>query len=201
MEFFPFLIFTVGHSSHSWGDFLSLLQAHDVTKIIDVRSRPMSRFAHFNRPELTRRLGDAGIAYRFSGDVLGGRPAHGAADYEAMATAVAYRAGVTDVVCEAVEDRLALMCSEHDPLMCHRCLLVARSLSAFRDAPVLHILRDGTLETQQEAEDRLLRLTRQTDADLFGTREQRLAIAYRMQNHRLWGIHRRSGGGAGKSRR
>jgi len=76
--------------------------------------------------------------------------------------------------------RPVLLCSEHEPLQCHRCLLVGRRLFE-RGVDVEHILRDGRIEPHAEAEDRLLKLTRQTENDLFASREQRLAVAYRNQ--------------------
>jgi hypothetical protein len=58
------------------------------------------------------------------------------------------------------------VCSEHEPLSCHRCLLVGRRLAA-RGNDLAHILRDGTIEPNTATGERLLALTRQTDADLF----------------------------------
>ena len=75
---------------------------------------------------------------------------------------------------------ICLMCAEREPLECHRCLLVARSL-AERGLAVGHILYDGAIEAQAATERRLLALTGE-DCDLFtpGQRE-RLATAYRQQ--------------------
>jgi hypothetical protein len=72
------------------------------------------------------------------------------------------------------------MCAEREPLECHRCLLVARSL-AERGLAVGHILYDGAIEAHAETERRLLALTGE-GCDLFtpGQRE-RLASAYRQQ--------------------
>jgi uncharacterized protein (DUF488 family) len=78
-----------------------------------------------------------------------------------------------------------MMCSEHEPLTCHRCLLVGRRLVE-RCVDVAHILRNGRIEPHAETEDRLLKLTRQTESDLFASRADRLARAYRNQNLKLW---------------
>jgi hypothetical protein len=70
------------------------------------------------------------------------------------------------------------MCSEADPLECHRCLLVARAL-AEEGADVRHILASGPIITHAETEDRLLQLQNLAEAGLFASREERLAEAYR----------------------
>ena len=70
------------------------------------------------------------------------------------------------------------MCAEREPLDCHRCLLVARSL-AERGLTIGHILHDGTVEPHGATERRLLALTGASD-DLFVTgQDERLAAAYR----------------------
>ena len=70
------------------------------------------------------------------------------------------------------------MCAEREPLDCHRCLLVARSL-AERGLTIGHILHDGTVEPHAVTEERLLALTGASD-DLFVTgQDERLAAAYR----------------------
>jgi uncharacterized protein (DUF488 family) len=70
------------------------------------------------------------------------------------------------------------MCSEREPLDCHRCLLVARALAA-RGASIGHILYDGAIEPHATTEQRLLQLA-DADNDLFVSgQHDRLAAAYR----------------------
>jgi uncharacterized protein (DUF488 family) len=103
----------------------------------------------------------------------------GVADYEKMAAAPEFRLGLARLSEAAAERTLAMMCSEADPLECHRCLLVARAL-AEEGADVRHILASGAIMTHAEAEDRLLALENLIEADLLATsREERLARAYR----------------------
>ena len=71
------------------------------------------------------------------------------------------------------------MCSEADPLDCHRCLLVARALAG-GGIDIGHILASGTIMPHAEAEDRLLQLAELAEAGLLlSAREDRLAEAYR----------------------
>ena len=70
-------IWTVGHSSHDWPDFKRKIAEADINAVADVRSRPVSRFAHFNREQLKSRLNASRIEYFFFGLELGGRPPTG----------------------------------------------------------------------------------------------------------------------------
>ncbi len=183
-------ILTIGHSNHTAERFLELLAGAGISLLVDVRSIPHSRWVpHFSRPRLQALLGEAGIAYEFQGDALGGRPARpelfrdGVADYERMAAEPEFRAGLARVRAAAAERRLALMCAERDPLDCHRALLVGRAL-AETGATVTHILADGAQEPQAALEERLLRLAGHDTPDLLAPREARLDAAYRARARR-----------------
>ena len=68
-------IFNVGHSTHSLETFLDLLQSHKIDVLLDVRSKPFSRFSpQFNKEELEKAVRARGIKYLFLGKELGGRP-------------------------------------------------------------------------------------------------------------------------------
>ncbi len=189
------LVWTVGHSNLEWTQFEQLLAATDINALADVRSWPSSRSPHFSRPALKARLNASGVAYVYLGLELGGRPRNGvAADYEAMARQPLFLEGLSKVEAIASRARLALMCSEHEPLTCHRCLLVGRRLVE-HGVEVAHILRDGRIESHEQTEERLLKLNRQSERDLLASRDERLARAYVIQNQRLWR------GGAIKQRR
>jgi uncharacterized protein (DUF488 family) len=181
----PGMLLTIGHSTHTYDRFLELLTGAGVTAVGDVRTSPRSRHSpQFNRETLVAKLRADGIAYSFVGEELGGRPRDrqyyrdGIADYERMATAAAFRLGLKRVLDGAIKYRIALMCAEQDPLDCHRCLLVARALDE-GGARVGHILPDGRILSQAEVEDRLLTLSKRGQDDLFASRKELLAAAYR----------------------
>jgi len=178
-------VLTIGHSTHPQERFIALLRGAGVTAVADVRTAPYSRYSpQFNRDHLRAELDRAGIAYVFLGRELGGRPAardfycDGVADYERMAQAPAFKAGLERVIEGARTYRVALMCAERDPLTCHRCLLVGRAL-AQRGVRVGHILDSGKVVSHGEIENDLLALTGHDSDDLFAPRAQRLAAAYR----------------------
>lgn len=178
-------VLTIGHSTLSYEDFLKLLRDASVTAVADVRSAPYSRhYPHFNRETLKRALDADGIKYSFLGEELGGRPKDrrlffdGVANYERMAREPSFMKGLDRVIEGARKYRVALMCSERDPLDCHRCLLVSCAL-AQREVRVSHILGDGSIASHDKIEDRLLEFAGRNDEDLFAPRSERLAAAYR----------------------
>jgi uncharacterized protein (DUF488 family) len=180
-----FDLFSIGHSNIAAERFLALLRNVGVDTIADVRSTPFSRrFPWFSGKTLAAALTQHGMTYLAYGDALGGRPRdaalyrHGVADYEAMARQPHFQAGLDRLLADAARSRVCLMCAEREPLDCHRCLLVARSL-AERGLTIGHILHDGAVEPHAATEQRLLALIGASD-DLFVTgQDERLAAAYR----------------------
>jgi uncharacterized protein (DUF488 family) len=180
-------VWTIGHSNHPYDRFRDLLHEAGISAIADIRTAPFSRrFPHFNADNLSSNLRQDGIAYVSLGKQLGGRPTStslytaGVANYEAMATTKEFCEGLKRVVDGARTHRVALMCSEQNPLDCHRCLLVGRALSQ-RGVQVNHLLANGRTMSQYDVEQNLLRLAGRHDADLLMSPEQRLAAAYRQR--------------------
>ena len=182
-----FDLFSIGHSNIAAERFIALLRGAGVDAIADVRSIPASRFCPwFSAKNLAPLLAGANMAYVFYGDELGGRPrdpslyCDGVADYAAMAHRPGFRADLDRLLGVAGQRRLCLMCSERDPLDCHRCLLVARALAA-RGASIGHILHHGEIESHIATERRLFKAAGE-DGDLFVTgHDERLAAAYRLR--------------------
>ena len=180
-------IYTIGHSTHTVERLIALLRQHGVTAIADVRSQPYSRLhPQFNREELGAALQGAGIAYVFLGKELGGRVSdsscyvHGQVEYDRVAKTAAFEAGIERLHRGGDSYRVALLCAEKDPLTCHRTLLVARQLSK-RGVAVQHILDTGALESQDEAETRLLREMRLEVGDMFRSRDELIEGAYSLR--------------------
>jgi uncharacterized protein (DUF488 family) len=185
-------ILTVGHSRHSLERFIALLDGAGATAVADVRSAPVSRFSpHFNKAALAAALAARGIDYIFLGRELGGRPeqkamyTQGVADYEKMAVTPDFHAGIARLAEAAEQSRVAAMCSEADPLDCHRCLLVARALVG-AGVEIAHILASGEVVRHAAVEDQLLQLAGLTEASLLlSSRDERLAEAYRARARKV----------------
>jgi uncharacterized protein (DUF488 family) len=187
----PRTIYSVGHSTLSYESFLELLRFAKITAVADVRTSPYSRHhPHFNRESLKEGLRLDGISYVFLGRELGGRPeekglfSDGVADYERMALLPSFEKGIERVIEGAQKYRVALMCSEHDPLTCHRCLLVGRALFN-RGQMVQHLLMNKSLLDQAEIEKQLLNLSGRQTKDMFATREEEISAAYRKQAQKM----------------
>ena len=128
-------VFTLGHSTRTESELIALLHAHEVKALIDVRTVPRSRRnPQFNREHLPSVLEPEGIAYMHVAG-LGGfrRPSadspnkgwrnlsfRGYADY--MQTD-AFEKHVHDLIEQAHERRVAIMCAEAVPWRCHRSLI------------------------------------------------------------------------------
>ena len=192
-------VFTIGHSNHSPETFLKMLSRHDVSEVVDVRSSPQSRYTpQFNYNILTEILDEAGISYVFLGGELGGRPVdrscyddEGRVLYDRLADTDLFNDGIGRLVREADERRMALMCSENEPLVCHRALLIAKSLTE-RDVAVEHILADGSLEKHAITMGRLLdsfHIPHQ--GDLFRSRDEVLADAIERQAKKIAYVDKR----------
>lgn len=182
-------VLTVGHSNHPPGAFINLLLRHGVDEVADVRSAPYSRYTpHFNYEPLQRTLDDIGIAYTYLGGELGGRPADyscydsdGRVQYDRVAETDLFDDGIRRIIHTADERRVALLCTEKEPLECHRTLLVARACVE-RDVAVAHILADGSLEDYDAAISRLIDLHKlPPNGDMFRTRADVISEALARQ--------------------
>ena len=159
------MVFTVGHSNHPPAVFANLLVRHGIDEIIDVRSAPYSRYSpQFNYEGIQQMLDNIGIGYTYLGGELGGRPADracydadGRVRYDRVAATDSFDDALRRVARVAEDSRIALLCTEKEPLECHRTLLVARAL-VDRGVDVAHILADGILEDHADAMLRLVEI-------------------------------------------
>jgi len=154
-------LFTVGHSTHAIDDFIALLKRHDIGAVVDVRSVPRSAYnPQFNRDALRESLRAHAIQYVFMGRELGARsddPAcyvDGQVQFKRLAASALFARGIERLRRGMQDYRVAIMCAEKDPTTCHRMILVCRRMREL--APINHILDDGAIETNVQAERRLL---------------------------------------------
>lgn len=146
-------LYTIGHGNRKGDDFLALLKEYGIEYLIDVRSVPYSRFhPQFNRNALESFLAQHGIRYVFMGDELGGRPKdvscykHGNVDYDILKTKEFFKSGIERLTTAYYKDiNLAIMCSERNPIECHRSKLIGQVLNA-ANIIVQHIDENGKLK-------------------------------------------------------
>ena len=173
-------VFTVGHSNVTRDDFLRLLLAAGIEVLVDVRTSPYSRYAsQFNEPDLRFGAHAVELKYVPMGAQLGGRPSgqhlydsEGHVVYARVAREDFFHSGIELLVRGARTHRIAIMCSEENPIDCHRRLLVGRVLQD-EGVTVLHLRGDGRLQAESEvrAEEIVLHTDR-VQLGLFTSEEE-----------------------------
>ena len=201
-------LYSIGHSNISAEAFINLLKAHNITCVVDVRSAPYSKYVpQFNKDEFKKTLAVQEIQYVPMGEEFGARRSDpslyngkGYLDFEATAKSAVFLKGIERIAKGMLDGyRIALMCTEQNPLDCHRFSLVARSFAQFGFC-VKHILQDGTLQTQEQVEDALLDayFPQRAMVGLFEdgneNRGQLVAQAYALKNEEI-GYHLRESTG------
>lgn len=149
-------LYTIGHSNHDQAAFCGLLRQHGIEVLADVRSQPYSRYTpQFNKDELQAAMKEHGIAYLFMGDQLGGRPddmeyydEQGYVLYHRVAESGFFLRGIDRLLEGISRYRVAIMCSEEDPGVCHRFLLVTRVMEK-RGVEIRHIRGDGRIASEE----------------------------------------------------
>jgi uncharacterized protein (DUF488 family) len=157
-------LYTIGHSNHSIQAFSELLEKYHVTRLVDVRSAPYSKYViQFNKESLDYALSMHKIKYSYGGKQLGGRPPDPTCyrsgslpdgetdylhevDYPAVMQRPWFQKGITHLLELAENAVTAVMCSEENPADCHRHHLIAKYLLAeFPEWEIQHIRGDGVL--------------------------------------------------------
>jgi uncharacterized protein (DUF488 family) len=131
----PTVVLTIGHSTRALDKFIGLLQAHAVSRVVDVRTVPRSRHnPQFNQDSLPDSLKKAGLGYVHLPGLGGLRHAkrdsinvgwrnasfRGYADY--MQTPE-FERGLEELIQLAKQEQIAIMCAEALPWRCHRSLI------------------------------------------------------------------------------
>jgi len=192
-------IYTIGHSNHSQKEFLYLLEVHGINCVVDVRSIPASKYSpQFNRNALEGFLRNHDIDYQSFGKEFGARRLDsigedGQVDFDKVVHTILFQEGVEKLLSLLSQKNVALMCSEADPLECHRFALLARYFHE-HGFEVYHILKDANIASQIELEHEMInqylhaKKPKLPEVDeLFGsyTVEDQLHDAYRLKNKEI----------------
>jgi len=164
-------IYTIGYGAREMDDFLAVLKRFGIAYLVDVRSRPYSRYKpDFSKKALEAHVKAHGIRYVFMGKSLGGQPGDptcytdGKVDYGKVREKGFYLQGIGRLQ-EAYRQQLpiALMCSEGKPEQCHRSMLIGRTLVE-QGVEVIHIDENERPITQED----VLRRRTKGQPSLFG---------------------------------
>ena len=147
------IIYTIGHSNHPIEKFIELLKQHNIEKIVEVRSNAKSSYLpHFNKSNLLYNLDKNGIQYLDRGKYLGGRPEDisvinkdGKILEDKVEDKIWYQDAIIELIKLSKHTRLALMCSEENPLNCHRGYVISHTLLK-RGINIEHIRGSGEID-------------------------------------------------------
>jgi len=132
------IVYTIGHSNRSIGEFINILSKFGIEQVVDVRRFPTSKkFPYFNMENLKETLKKNGIHYIYLGNELGGFRSGG---YEEYMKTVDYRKGVKKLLQLCKLRTTAIMCSEKLWFKCHR-RFIAKSLLR-KNVEIIHIIDD-----------------------------------------------------------
>jgi uncharacterized protein (DUF488 family) len=157
------LLLTIGYgNTRSSEELVELLRHYQVRYLVDVRSKPFSKYRpEFSKDALEAIMKAAGLAYLFMGDSLGGMPDDptcyrgGKVDYSEVRQRPWFTQGIARLETGWKRGhRLSLICSEVEPERCHRSKLIGEALIE-RGIPLGHIDEDGAILTHQAVMDRL----------------------------------------------
>lgn len=192
------IVYTVGHSTHQLDYFLELIKEYGVNCIVDVRSMPASAYnPQYNQEPFKNFLKKNKIMYLHFAEEFGARQVdpdlldnERKLDFEKVRKTRLFQHGL-ERIWQGVEKgyTIAIMCSESEPLDCHRFSMV--SLGLENDGfEVKHILKDKSLKANSELEKELLKKFEKKlpQKSLFEpdiTIEDQLKAAYRLKNKEI----------------
>ena len=146
-------IWTIGHSTHPFEEFVAMLKSFEIELIADIRSFPGSRrYPHFNKEILENSLPLNGIEYVHLKD-LGGRRKTNIDSHNSGWRVAAFRGYAdymeTEMFTNAIEELeflgsknlVAFMCAEAVWWRCHRSLV--SDFQKHNEWTVIHIMGIG----------------------------------------------------------
>ncbi len=149
-------LYSIGHGNKTFDEFVKELQSFDIQFLIDVRSRPYSKWNPlFNQDMLKYLLKESGFTYVYMGDTIGGMPSDvscytdGHIDYAKVKEKEFFKKGFMRLLTAAEKElRVAIMCSESEPEKCHRSKLIGQELLKF-GISLNHIVGVEKIQSQE----------------------------------------------------
>lgn len=181
-------LFTIGYATKPITVFVQQLKASGIDMVADVRSVPYSKVFHdYHREPFKHYLAQHKIGYVYLGDELGPRSKNDEhyneqqVQFDRLMASELFISGIDRLKMGMHKDyTIALTCAEKDPAICHRSLLIGYYLQHHQDMECKHILHDGTIETQNELESRLMSETNILP-DFISSQEECQIMAYQTQ--------------------
>jgi uncharacterized protein (DUF488 family) len=155
-------LFTIGHSTRSWAEFVAMLKNWKIEEVIDVRTVPRSRAVpQFSRERMEKALARSSIRYLHVAALGGLRHAkkdspnagwqnasfRGYADY--MQTPQ-FAQGLAKLNQQRRRRRVCIMCAEAVWWRCHRRMIADAEVA--RGIPVKHIMSEKVAKPHELTE-------------------------------------------------
>lgn len=178
-------LFTIGCSTRSLSDFILILKKYNIQVVADVRSTPYSKFTpQFNAENLKTELYKNKIMYGSFAEEFGARRVedsvylNNTVDFNKVIDLDVFHKGV-----ERISNGLSagysisLMCTEYNPLDCHRFSLVSRGIKKMLNIPIEHIFNQNVCKLTEVLENELL-ITLNLQPELFENKDMLVERAY-----------------------
>ena len=157
--------YTIGHSTRTLDEFIKVLQEYRIDSIIDIRSNPTLTNVytkHFSKDSLEKSLVRNQIKYLYLGKELGEVRKDGRAldekvnvDFNDVIECNLFKKGIYEIIERlSKKERIAILCSERNPLNCHRSILVGYTLSK-NGVLVEHIIDKDKTKSQARMDEEI----------------------------------------------
>lgn len=155
-------IYTIGHSTHSEEEFISILKSYEIEVLVDVRSYPGSKYVpQFNKENMEIWIPENDIEYIYMKELGGRRKGNKDLDqslidgwenvafrnYAGYTLTPEYEDGIKELIHIGEKKITCYMCSESVPWRCHR-LLISNTL-VLREIDVYHIMSETKTITHE----------------------------------------------------
>ncbi|MCY6959224.1 DUF488 domain-containing protein [Clostridium brassicae] len=159
------ICYTIGHSTRNLNEFITILEEYRIDYLIDIRSKAITSNKYtekFNRRDLENKLKDNKIKYFYFGEELGEIRKDGRVldeevnvDFHKVIECNLFKKGIHQIIQMLREKRrVVLMCSERNPLNCHRSILVGYTLSR-KGIYMEHIIDESASKSQSRIEEEI----------------------------------------------
>ena len=188
----PYFLYSIGCSSRPICDFINILKEYHIKVVADVRSIPYSRFTHqYNAEFLKKELLKNKIRYGSFSKEFGARRdedfvyLNNTVDFNKVMALQVFKDGITRIR-HGLEQgySIALMCTEYDPLDCHRFSLVSRGIKKILGISTSHIYDLNKTKSTEELENEILKKFN-LQFDLFENRDMLLERAYKILENKI----------------
>lgn len=183
-------LLTIGYGRSKRENFIRALICYNIKCLVDVRSIPKSNYnREYDQENLIKALKENGIDYIWLGDYIGGRSDDlslfegKTISYKKLVNTEKFIEGLEKLKNIIKDNNTCIMCSESEPMDCHRFLAISKKLSE-EGYEIWHIRADGTYTKNVDLERELISkyFNDAGQIELFSNLEIKREESYRRQN-------------------